>query len=74
MPYLLALGIVGIQQLFFSVPVGILVNGLISGLLTALIALGMALTYRSNRFVNFAQGDLGSAPVVLMVMLMSAWG
>lgn len=74
MPYLLALGIVAIQQIFFSVPIGILVNGLISGLLTALIALGMALTYRSNRFVNFAQGDLGSAPVVLMVMLMSAWG
>lgn len=74
MPYVLALGIVAIQQIFFSVPVGILVNGVISGLLTALIALGMALTYRSNRFVNFAQGDLGSAPVVLMVMLMSAWG
>ena len=34
----------------------------------------MALTYRSNRFVNFAQGDLGTVPVVLMVMLMSAWG
>src|SRR5436190_15664752 len=28
MPYLLALGIVGIQQIFFSVPLGILVSGL----------------------------------------------
>ena len=74
MPYLLAIGIVVIQQAFFRVPLGIFVRGIIVGLLTALIALGMALTYRSNRFVNFAQGDLGTVPVVLMVMLMSAWG
>ena len=73
MPYLLAVGIVVIQQVFFGVPLGIFVRGIIIGLLTALIALGMALTYRSNRFVNFAQGDLGTVPVVLMVMLMSAW-
>ncbi|MEY2451074.1 MAG: hypothetical protein QOD92_648 [Acidimicrobiaceae bacterium] len=73
MPYLLALAIVVIQQLFFGVPFGIFVRGVIVGLLTALIALGMALTYRSNRFVNFAQGDLGTVPVVLMVMLMTAW-
>jgi branched-chain amino acid transport system permease protein len=72
-PYLLALGIIAVQQVFFGVPLGIFVRGVIVGLLTALIALGMALTYRSNRFVNFAQGDLGSVPVVLMVMLMSAW-
>jgi branched-chain amino acid transport system permease protein len=72
-PYLLALAIVGVQQVFFGVPLGIFVRGVIVGLLTALIALGMALTYRSNRFVNFAQGDLGAVPVVLMVMLMSAW-
>ncbi|MEY2447240.1 MAG: hypothetical protein QOH79_716 [Acidimicrobiaceae bacterium] len=74
MPYLLAAAIVLIQQLFFGVPLGIFVRGIIVGLLTALIAMGMALTYRSNRFVNFAQGDLGTVPVVLMVMLMSAWG
>lgn len=74
MPYLLAAGILVIQQVFFSVPLGIFVRGLIVGLLTALIALGMALTYRANRFVNFAQGDLGTVPVVLMVMLMTAWG
>ncbi|MEY2459285.1 MAG: hypothetical protein QOG30_1115, partial [Acidimicrobiaceae bacterium] len=74
MPYVLAGAIIVVQQLFFSVPLGIFVRGIIVGLLTALIALGMALTYRSNRFVNFAQGDLGTVPVVLMVMLMSAWG
>ncbi len=73
-PYLLALGIVGIQQVFFGVPLGIFVRGVLIGLLTALIALGMALTYRSNRFINFAQADMGTIPVVLIVMLMTAWG
>ena len=73
MPYLLALGILVVQQIFFGVPIGIFVRGIVVGLLTALIALGMALTYRSNRFINFAQGDLGTLPVVLVVMLMTAW-
>ncbi len=73
-PYLTALGIIVIQQVFFGVPLGIFVRGLLIGLLTALIALGMALTYRSNRFINFAQADMGTIPVVLIVMLMTAWG
>ena len=55
-------------------PLGIFVRGVLIGLLTALIALGMALTYRSNRFINFAQADMGTIPVVLIVMLMTAWG
>ena len=74
MPYLLAGGIVLFQQVFFGVPLGIFVRGVLIGLLTALIALGMALTYRSNRFINFAQADMGTIPVVLIVMLMTAWG
>ncbi len=73
-PYLLAAGIIVFQQIFFGVPLGIFVRGILIGLLTALIALGMALTYRSNRFINFAQADMGTIPVVLIVMLMSAWG
>jgi branched-chain amino acid transport system permease protein len=72
-PYLLSLGVLGVQQLWFPVPLGIFVRGVVVGLLTALIAIGMALTYRSNRFVNFAQADLGTAPVVLVLMLMTAW-
>ena len=73
-PYLLAAGIVVIQQVFFGVPLGIFIRGVLIGLLTALIALGMALTYRSNRFINFAEADMGTIPVVLIVMLMTAWG
>ena len=34
----------------------------------------MALIYRSNRILNFAQADLGGPPAVLVFMLISAWG
>ena len=49
--------------------VGVAVEGLILGLLGAMVAVGMALVYRSNRILNFAQGELGTAPTVLAVCL-----
>jgi branched-chain amino acid transport system permease protein len=39
------------------------------GLLTALLAMGMALVYRANRVLNFAQADLGYVPAALSVGL-----
>lgn len=63
-----------VQLVVFPVSAGLFLRGVIVGALTALIALGMAITYRSNRIVNFAQGDLGTAPVVLVFLLMSSWG
>ena len=56
------LAIIAVQLVLFPMPVGIWVRGAIVGLATALLALGMALIYRSNRIINFAQGDLGGAP------------
>lgn len=53
----------------FPMPAGVVVQGLILGLLGAMIAVGMALVYRANRILNFAQGELGTAPVVLSVSL-----
>lgn len=69
-----ALAILAVQLVLFPVPPGVFVRGLVVGGLTALIALGMALIYRSNRILNFAQPDLGSLPAVLVFMLMTAWG
>jgi branched-chain amino acid transport system permease protein len=69
-----ALAILAVQLLLFPVPLGVFARGLIVGGLTALIALGMALVYRSNRILNFAQPDFGSLPAVLVFMLMTAWG
>jgi branched-chain amino acid transport system permease protein len=58
----------------FPVPAGVAVEGLILGLLGALVAVGMALTYRANRILNFAQGELGTAPTVLAVSLVAYAG
>lgn len=59
----------------WSIPAGVLVQGVIVGSLTALLAFGLALIYRSNRIINFAQADLGAVPASLAVSLISleAW-
>jgi len=66
--------VLGVQLVFFPVPLGIWVEGAIIGGLTALVALGMALVYRANRILNFAQGDLGALPSVFVFLLITSWG
>jgi branched-chain amino acid transport system permease protein len=61
--------IAAVSLTLFPVPVGVAVEGLIVGLLGAMVAVGMALIYRANRILNFAQGELGTAPTVLVVSL-----
>jgi ABC-type branched-subunit amino acid transport system permease subunit len=62
-----------LQRVFFPAPLGVVVNGALFGGRIALIALGIALVYRANRIVNFAQGDLGAVPATLGVLLVVAW-
>jgi branched-chain amino acid transport system permease protein len=62
------------QLVFFPMPVGVWVQGLVLGLLSALMAVGLGLVYRLNRIVNFAQGGLGSAPAVLAFGLIGLSG
>ncbi len=52
-------------------PFGILVKGAMLGGLYSLIALGIALVYRANRIINFAQGDIGGVPASLAVLLIA---
>jgi branched-chain amino acid transport system permease protein len=59
----------GVQQRLWPAPLGVLVQGMVVGGLTALVSFGLILIYRANRIVNFAQGDLGAGPAVLAVML-----
>lgn len=73
-PYAPPVAILTLQQVVYPLPTGVLARGVLIGGVTALIALGMALIYRSNRIVNFAQGDLGAAPAVLVFLLLSEWG
>ncbi len=55
-------------------PLGVWVQGAVLGLLGSLMALGLGLTFRLNKVVNFAQGDLGTAPAVLSVGLIAFSG
>ena len=66
--------VVAAQLLVFPMPVGVWVQGVVLGLLGALMAVGLGLVYRLNRVVNFAQGDLGSAPAVLAFGLVGLSG
>jgi branched-chain amino acid transport system permease protein len=55
-------------------PLGVWIQGVILGLLGSLMAVGLGLTYRLNKVINFAQGDLGTAPAVLAVGLIGLSG
>jgi ABC-type branched-subunit amino acid transport system permease subunit len=50
-----------------SVPGFVLVQGVVNGLNIALLALGLVLIYKTNRVLNFAQGQLGVVAAVFMV-------
>jgi branched-chain amino acid transport system permease protein len=69
-----ALVIVAVQLVFFPMPFGGVVSGVVLGLLGSLAALGLALVWRANRVINFAQGDLGAAPATLAVLLITLSG
>ncbi len=66
--------VVLVQVVIFPMPVGVWIQGVVLGLLGALMAVGLGLVYRLNRVVNFAQGDLGSAPGVLAFGLIGLSG
>ncbi|HEX5587640.1 MAG TPA: ATP-binding cassette domain-containing protein [Acidimicrobiia bacterium] len=61
-------------QVLWGPPAGIVAQGALLGAVTGLISLGLALVYRANRIVNFAQGDLGAVPAAYAVLLIVASG
>ncbi|HWW52570.1 MAG TPA: branched-chain amino acid ABC transporter permease, partial [Acidimicrobiales bacterium] len=66
--------LLAVQRLLWPAPAGVIVQGALVGGLTALVSLGIALIYKSNRIVNFAQGDLGAFPASLAVLLIVSTG
>ena len=58
----------------WAVPYGVLIKGAVIGGLYSMIAVGIALVYRANRIINFAQGDLGGVPASLAVLLIAVSG
>ena len=47
------------------VPNGIFLQGVVLGALSGLLAIGLVLIYRTNRIINFAQGELGAFAATL---------
>jgi branched-chain amino acid transport system permease protein len=60
-----------VTDVLWNPTLGVVVQGAIVGSLTALFAVGLALVYRANRIVNFAQGDLGAVPAVFVILLIA---
>ncbi|HEX2575034.1 MAG TPA: hypothetical protein VHK88_01710 [Aquihabitans sp.] len=73
-PFAPALAIIALQLVVFPMGIGAWSLGVVVGLLTALLALGLALVFRANRILNFAQGDLGTVPTTLAVGLIAITG
>jgi branched-chain amino acid transport system permease protein len=61
------LGIIAASQIDLG---GVLVFGISTGSVYALVALGIVLVYRSTKVLNFAQGEFGTMPAFLVLMLL----
>jgi branched-chain amino acid transport system permease protein len=74
--WVVPVGLVAFAVLVWPYPatLGVILNGALGGGRIALIALGIALVYRSNRIINFAAADMGVAPITLVVMLVLGLG
>ena len=53
-------------------PMSFVLEGVITGLLTSLLAVGIVVVYRANRIVNFAQAELGAVPANFALLLIAA--
>ncbi len=65
-----AVAVLALQFVAFPIPPGVYAYGVVLGALGALVAVGMALTWRANRIINFAQGQLGVVPAVVSACLL----
>ncbi|HWC33387.1 MAG TPA: ATP-binding cassette domain-containing protein [Mycobacteriales bacterium] len=54
--------------------VGSLVLGVLNGMSFGLLALGVVLVYKSDRFLNVAYAQLGAAPALVLAKLVIDWG
>ncbi len=61
-------------MLALSIPGYALLQGAITGLGYGLLAMGLVLVYRTNRIVNFAQGQIGVVGAVFMVKVHDDFG
>ena len=60
--------------LALSLPREVLALGALTGLGYGLVAVGLVLTYRASRVVNFAHGQIGALAAVVMALVHQRWG
>lgn len=65
------LAMLDVADVFWNPTRGTALQGAVIGALTALMAVGLAVVYRANRIINFAQGDLGAVPAVFVLLLVA---
>src|SRR5258708_38452346 len=53
---------------------GAVVLGVLNGLTIGLLAVGLVLVYKSNRFLNLAQAQLGTLSALLLAKWVLDWG
>ena len=70
----LALMVLGTKIFMSDVPLAIYLQGVVEGLMLALIALGFVIVYRANRIINFSAADLGNAPATFAFLLFGSLG
>jgi branched-chain amino acid transport system permease protein len=51
----------------------VIVFGLQRGAIFGLVGLGLALVYKATRILNFAQGELGTFPAFIALLMMTGW-
>ncbi len=61
-------------HLIWPMPAGIIAWSIVFSSIIALLAIGIALIYRSHRVINFAMADLGAVPASLAVTLVGLEG
>lgn len=76
-PLLTAAGVLGILALWGvtsfawpnSAPIGVILQGVVFGTVTGLMAVGLVLIYKTSNIINFAYGGMGGVAGVLAVTL-----
>ena len=63
----------GALQFIWPTPPGVIVQGVVVGSLTALLAFGLSLVYKTNGIINFAQADMGVVPATVGLSLLRDW-
>jgi ABC-type branched-subunit amino acid transport system ATPase component/ABC-type branched-subunit amino acid transport system permease subunit len=52
-----------------ELPIEIITLGLITGITYGLLGMGLTLVYRTSRVINFAHGEIGALPAILLSVL-----